>query len=255
LIVEDDAINAAVAEGYLAELGCTSIWVTNGEAAVARTAVERFSMILMDLNMPGLDGYATTALIRKSERPGARIPIVALTANDAMAYRDACLTGGMDDILTKPYSIADCAGLLRRWIKHEVKPQSTRAPGSPEAPNTLASVDTATVAVLRSIRNSGRADLYSKLVALFQDTSVAALAQIRAALATSDLGSARALCHKLKSGAANVGAMAFAGLLGELEQACNAGNSARAQSLYASLELAHPRLVEELTQFTMQATA
>ena len=103
LIVEDDQINAAVAEGYLAELGCSSEWVVDGSGAVARNAVERFDLILMDLNMPGLDGYGTTALIRKYDHT-SRVPIVALTANDANAYREACLRAGMDDILSKPYT-------------------------------------------------------------------------------------------------------------------------------------------------------
>ncbi|HEY5023312.1 MAG TPA: response regulator [Gemmatimonadaceae bacterium] len=254
LLVEDDAVNAAVAEGYLAEFGCTSVWVTSGEAAVARNAVEHFDMILMDLNMPGLDGYATTALIRKGERAGTRIPIVALTANDAAAYRDACLQGGMDDILSKPYTVAECATLLRRWVKHEIEPPSLHAPAR-QMPSELSSVDTAAVAGLQSIRADGRGDLYPRLVKLFQQTSHDALAGIATALATNDLAGARALCHKIKSGAANVGALAFASLLGELERACIAGNGGRAKSLYESLAAAYPELVDELNEFSVRATA
>jgi signal transduction histidine kinase/ligand-binding sensor domain-containing protein/CheY-like chemotaxis protein len=254
LIVEDDAVNAAVAEGYLAEFGCTSVWVTNGDAAVARNAVEHFDMILMDLNMPGLDGYATTALIRKGERVGSRIPIVALTANDAAAYRDACLQGGMDDILSKPYTVAECATLLRRWVKHEIEPPSVHA-SARQMPSGLSSVDKAAVAGLQSIRADGRGDLYPRLVKLFQQTSRDTLASIATALATNDLVGARALCHKIKSGASNVGALAFASLLGDLEQACIAGNGARAQSLYESLAAAYPELVDELNEFSVRATA
>ena len=254
LIVEDEAINAAVAEGYLAALGCTSVWVADGAAAVARNAVEHFDMILMDLNMPELDGYATAALIRKSERAAHRIPIVALTANDASAYRDACLNAGMDDILSKPYTFGECAALLRRWVKctADVPPLAAAAP---ETPKVLSSIDVATVSALRSIHGSHRTDLYSRLVTIFQRTSVDALAQIGAALAADDLAGARAICHKIKSGAANVGAVAFAGLLDDLEQTCAAGNATRAQSLYKNLCIAHPQVVEELTEFSMRATA
>jgi two-component system sensor histidine kinase/response regulator len=84
----------------------------------------------MDLNMPGLDGYAAALLIRKSERPGQRIPIVALTANDARVYRDACLQAGMDDILSKPYTLADCDELLRRWVKGKLEPTAKRMPAN-----------------------------------------------------------------------------------------------------------------------------
>jgi CheY-like chemotaxis protein len=85
LLVEDEPVNAAVAEGYLASLGCTSVWVTSGNEAVARSAGERFDLILMDLNMPDMDGFAATRLIRQRAKQGERVPIVALTAHDAAA--------------------------------------------------------------------------------------------------------------------------------------------------------------------------
>ena len=66
LLVEDEAVNAAVAQGYLAELGCTCVWVDNGSEAVARSATERFDMIMMDLNMPDMDGLTTARLVRVS---------------------------------------------------------------------------------------------------------------------------------------------------------------------------------------------
>src|SRR5207249_7582981 len=109
LLVEDEPVNAAVAQGYLTALGCTSVWVKDGAEAVARHAAERFDLILMDLSMPGMDGFATTALIRQRGAAAARVPIVALTAHDAANYRDACLTAGMDDMLSKPYTLEECA--------------------------------------------------------------------------------------------------------------------------------------------------
>ena len=90
LLVEDEPVNAAVAEGYLEALGCTSTWVANGAEAVACAAAEHFDLILMDLSMPGMDGFATTALIRQHQKRAAdmhgakaRTPIIALTAHDA----------------------------------------------------------------------------------------------------------------------------------------------------------------------------
>jgi len=254
LIVEDEAINAAVAQGYLAELGYGSAWVTNGAAAIARKAVEHFDVILMDLNMPGLDGYATASLIRRSERVGEHIPIVALTANDASAYRDSCVKAGMDDILGKPYTVEQCAALLARWVKQKSEPSPLA--GADHSPaNTGSSVDTATVMSLREIPGSGRVDLYARIVAIFRQSSLEALAQIGAALAAEDLATARAISHKIKSGAANVGALEFSKLLGELEQACRVGDGARAQALYVSLTAAHPQLVAELADSTLRASA
>jgi signal transduction histidine kinase/ligand-binding sensor domain-containing protein/CheY-like chemotaxis protein len=116
LLVEDEPVNAEVAQGYLAVFGCTSVWVNDGPEALARNAAERFDLILMDLSMPGMDGFATTALIRQQAGAGGRIPIVALTAHDAGSYRDTCLQAGMDDMLTKPCTLEEYEQVLRRWI-------------------------------------------------------------------------------------------------------------------------------------------
>ncbi|MBV8143606.1 MAG: response regulator, partial [Gammaproteobacteria bacterium] len=254
LIVEDDAVNAAVAQGYLAELGCRSVWVASGEEAVARSAVERFDMVLMDLNMPGLDGYATTALIRKGERE-YRVPIIALTANEPAQYREACLRAGMDDIMSKPYTIADCAAVIRRWMSSSVasEPDSGRMAFAEHL--HLTQVDSAAVDALRKIRAGGATGLYAKLVALFHDSSTESLSNIAIALEKQDLAGARAWSHKLKSGAANVGALAFAGVVGELEQACAANYPSRARVLLDRLLVAQPGLLEELTACSLKASA
>ncbi len=116
LLVEDDPVNAAVAQGYLAAFGCSSVWVEDGPEAVARNAAERFDLILMDLSMPTMDGFATTALIRQRTGAGRHIPIIALTAHDRASYRETCRQAGMDDMLSKPCTLEECAQVLRRWI-------------------------------------------------------------------------------------------------------------------------------------------
>ncbi len=239
LLVEDEPVNAAVAQGYLETLGCTSAWVKDGAEAVARHATERFDVILMDLNMPNLDGFAAARLMRG--RPGAdRVPIIALTANDGIDRREACLQAGMDDILSKPCTLEDCARLLGRWVP--------RTEG-------LSKVDAKTVAGLRSLRGAGQADLYSKLVDLFRTSSTEALAQLGAALEQGDLHGAAAVCHKLKSSASNVGAVAFAKNVRELEELCRAADRMRARDLYGTLREAHPALLQELMGLRLRATA
>lgn len=116
LLVEDEVVNAEVAEGYLAVLGCTCVWVKDGPAAIARNAAERFDLILMDLNMPGMDGFAATALIRQQAGAAGRVPIVALTAHDAASFRDTCLQAGMNDMLSKPCTLEEYEHVLRRLI-------------------------------------------------------------------------------------------------------------------------------------------
>jgi two-component system sensor histidine kinase/response regulator len=108
---------------------------------------------------------------------------------------------------------------------------------------------------LRAARAPGRADLYSKLVELFRTGSSEALIQLDAALGVGDLAAARAICHKLKSSAANVGAMAFSQDVRQLEQRCSAGDKAGAKKLYERLQAAHPALIGELMALRMRESA
>ncbi len=264
LLVEDEPVNAEVAQGYLSFLGCTCVWVKDGAEAVARHAAERFDLILMDLSMPGMDGFATTALIRQRDGTRQPIPIVALTAHDANSYREKCLLAGIDDLLTKPYTLKDCAQVLRRWLnapatKSVVGPiraglASEAADPQPTRPTTVepaSSLDEAAVARLQALRPG----LYPKLVELFQASSTEGLAQLRTALERSDWQAARALAHKLKSAAANVGALVYASQVRQLEAVCAEGDACGARELHSRLETAHPALIEELTCQRLRASA
>ena len=254
LLVEDEPVNAAVAEGYLAELGCTCVWVETGPAAIARSAIERFDLILMDLSMPTMDGFTTTGLIRQREARLRRVPIVALTAHDAAGYRETCMAAGMDDLLTKPYTLKECAQLLRRWVKgNPVRPSA--GPSLRSSPDLLSSVDPTAVSALRNLRAGKHADLYSKLVDLFRVGSLKSLAELHGALATADLRTAGSVCHKLASSAANVGALAFAKEVRRLGSLCSEGNAAGAQELKDGLEAAHPMLMDVLMRAQLRESA
>jgi signal transduction histidine kinase/ligand-binding sensor domain-containing protein/CheY-like chemotaxis protein/HPt (histidine-containing phosphotransfer) domain-containing protein len=267
LLVEDEPVNAAVAQGYLEALGCTSVWVASGTEAVARIAAERFDLILMDLSMPGMDGFATTALIRQKQvRAGAhgerRIPIVALTAHDAAHYREKCLAAGLDDILTKPYTLEDCTQLLRRWLVREdgtpvagVRAAVHSLAAGATEPATLSSVDADAVAALRKLDAGKQTNLYSKIVDLFCPSSTDSLADLLVALERNDLPAAAAVCHKLASAAANVGALAYAARVKELERHALAGERACAQEICQELHAAHALLLETLQSHRLRAIA
>jgi two-component system sensor histidine kinase/response regulator len=256
LLVEDEPVNAAVAEGYLEALGCTSAWVRNGTDAVARSATERFDLIFMDLNMPDMDGFAATALIRQRAGSGPRVPIVALTAHDAVNYRDKCLKADMDDILTKPYALEDCARLLRRWLfrSDEVAVLRTGAPAS-KAGGALCSIDANAVSTLKKMRSDRHVDLYSKLVELFRTASADSLGQLRNAFEAQNLPAAAAVCHKLAASAANVGALEYSKQIRRLEQLCIAAKRAKAVELHEALQAAHAPLMDALLGLTLRASA
>ncbi len=272
LLVEDEAVNAAVAQGYLEVLGCTSVWVKDGAEAVARNAAERFDLILMDLSMPTMDGFATADLIRQREAMARRVPIVALTAHNTIDYREMCLKAGMDDILGKPCTLQECALILRRWIVPDERAeraerarragQAERAERQPDpeisqqaTDECLSRVDANAVARLRNLRGAGQPDLYSRLVELFEAGCSDALARLESALRTADLDAAGAICHKLASSAANVGALTFARDVRQLEQSCIVRDAPGAQSVYERLRAAHPTLMEELRSQQLRHSA
>ena len=271
LAVEDEPVNAAVAQGYLEALGCTSVWAKDGAEALARSATERFDLILMDINMPAFDGYETARLIRERAAGTARrMPIIALTAHAPALVRERCEAAGMDDVLSKPYTLEDCERLLRRWIPSDREPRLTGQP-SAIAPRAdadgaegaraipplaeLAKLDNGTVVRLRGAGVPGRPSLYSRLVELFRTGSATALDELQAALRGGELTAARATCHKLKSSAANVGAKAFSEDVRRLEQLCAAGNASAAWSAFERLRSAHPALITELTALERRESA
>ena len=253
LVVEDDTVNATVAEGYLAELGCSSVWVADGAAAIARQATERFDLILMDLNMPGLDGYETATAIRQMQSGAYRVPIVALTANNAEGYRDACLVAGMDDIMTKPYTLVDCAALIDHWTGRGLEPQ---VPDAQQA--TLAKLSTVDAACVRRYRGLGAGTgngLYFRLADLFRSGAPESIERLGDGIVRHDLVAARAAAHKFKGAAANVGALEYAAALAVLEECCTSGDLAGARAGYDLLALALPLLLQNVGTSVMRQSA
>ncbi len=116
LLAEDNAINQLYARRLLEGLGCRVDLAANGREAVTMTAQGAYDLILMDCQMPELNGYDATGEIRRREASGHRIPVIALTANALAGERERCLAAGMDDHLSKPFRREELTRLLDRWI-------------------------------------------------------------------------------------------------------------------------------------------
>ena len=113
LLAEDNLVNQKVAIGLLRKLGYTCDVVADGLELLRALDAGRYDLILMDCQMPGLDGYETTRCLR---RQGVRLPIVAMTASAMTGDRERCLEAGMDDFVTKPVSLESLEAALQRWI-------------------------------------------------------------------------------------------------------------------------------------------
>lgn len=118
LIVDDSAVNREVAAEFLGDLGCEIAFACNGAEAVAMTSVRKFNLVLMDCQMPVMDGYAAAGAIRarSGAATGSDVPIVALTANAFASDREKCLASGMDDFLAKPFLPDDFETCVKGWL-------------------------------------------------------------------------------------------------------------------------------------------
>ncbi|MBS0170490.1 MAG: response regulator [Nitrospira sp.] len=230
LLVEDTPVNREVATGMLDLMGYSVCAVENGRLALAAIAQERFDLVLMDCQMPEMDGFTATAAIRQQEsQPGRhRLPIIALTANAMEGDRARCLAAGMDDYLAKPFTVAELNTILTRWLapgradnKAAPTPPSTAADDSthgPDQPAAEADIDKTAWEAIRSLQRPGRPDILAKVLTTYLNDSRVLVEEIRAAVEAQDSGALANAAHRLKSSSAQLGALATATHCKELEQ-------------------------------------
>ena len=210
LLVEDNPINQQVAMAMLQRMGCTVRLAHNGREAVEQVAAHRFDLVLMDCQMPEMDGFEATRRIRLDAPPGPPLPIVALTANALHTDRDRCLAAGMTDYLSKPFSGAGLRAMLQKWL-----PVPQAAPLDPEgiSPAPAADSDVPAAPVfdpqaldeVRTLDPDG--SLVTHLLQLFHADGTTLLQAMETAHARADVDGLVFAAHKLASSAATVGAL------------------------------------------------
>ncbi|MFT3669624.1 MAG: ATP-binding protein [Pseudoxanthomonas sp.] len=223
LLVEDNPVNLLVAQKLLSALGFECETAANGDIALKRMQVEHFDLVLMDCQMPVLDGYAATRRWREIETQratGGRLPIVAMTANAMAGDRQRCLDAGMDDYLAKPVSREQLEGCLNRWLPDRMnfvlRNAALAAPvePAPAAPAVATArapapsfpvLDQTMLEELREIAG----DETARIITVFLEDAPRLIATLEKAAATPDLDAMRDAAHTLKSSSANVGAMAL----------------------------------------------
>ena len=252
LLVEDTPVNREVATGMLDLLGHSVFAVENGRLALEVLATERFDLILMDCQMPEMDGFTATAAIRRQESAAGgchRVPIIALTANAMEGDRTRCLTAGMDDYLAKPFTIARLSAILNQWLT----PLTADGTGSSAASHTAAqdptpakdqaaekpTIDTTAWKAIRSLQRPGRPNFLAKVLTTYLNDSRVLVEEIRAALETQDAESLAKAAHRLKSSSAQLGFVATAAHCKELEALGRLAHLDHAARLLAELIDAH----------------
>ncbi len=218
LLAEDNQVNRKVAFSMLQNLGLNVEAAVNGREALQRWRDGNHDLILMDCQMPELDGYQAARAIREEERRrGGHIPIVALTANALPEDRQRSLDAGMDDYLSKPYTEQDLRRVLSIRLKTAPGP-ALSTPSASDKPDSAAAGDTRLVDLgcLRTLRDIMGEDFPELIPAYLQDTNDI-LAQMPPALQSGNQETLQRLAHSLKSTGANVGATVLAEQAKELE--------------------------------------
>ena len=228
LLVEDNLVNQEVAAGMLKAFGLAVTSAENGEQALAAFASARPDLILMDCQMPILDGYEATRRIRAREAAegiAARIPIIALTANAISGDRERCIEAGMDDYLPKPFRRSDLFAGVSRWIpagnSAESEPQASPPPAALEpAPEAI---DTRAIDLIASSQGPGEPDLLGRIVALYRSSGADQVRELHTAIRAGDAKTAGRAAHSLKSSSAQLGAGRLSARCARIEAACRLG--------------------------------
>jgi two-component system, sensor histidine kinase and response regulator len=257
LVAEDNLINQKLTVRMLEKLGFQSDVVENGQEALAALAQGSYALVLMDCQMPLVDGLEATRLIRQREAgtqetatagspETGHIPIVALTANAMRGDRERCLAAGMDDYLTKPVRKEDLKGILDRWIS---TPIQVHVDDSDHAESSANTKDTRPLplifdmaAMLRNI--GGDTILLAELVELFLQRYQTMLQEIRTALADGNRQALGQAAHMLKGTASNLCASEVVLAAGQLEALGRLGTLVEGPIIYAQIEKAVLRLVQ-----------
>jgi CheY-like chemotaxis protein len=229
LVAEGHAANRRPILITLERLGYRGDAAANGWEVVRATELRPYDLILMDVQVPELDGLAATRIIRRRDGHHTRPPyILGMTANALREDREACLAAGMDDSLNKPVRV----GQLRRALEHWGLALSRAASGPP------GTFDESALAELRRMHRKDGRTLLDRLLELFEQGTPRLLEELKGAMASHDLAAAGFAAHSLKGSALGLGAHAVAELAGRLEAAAKAGSLAGTGPVLAELEKA-----------------
>ncbi len=240
LLVEDNPVNLMVAQRLLQVLGAECDTAGNGQIALEKLDAEHYDLVLMDCQMPVLDGYAATRRWRELEqerKAGHRLPIVAMTANAMAGDRQKCLDAGMDDYLAKPVTRSDLERCIGRWRGADLAVPDTLPPPEQLAARTPPVLNAGVLDELREVLG-GEVD---RIIAVYLEDAPRLIAQLERAAAANDPIALRVAAHTLKSSSANVGATTLSEAARDLEHGARDGTLAKPEVLVA-------RIVTEFAQ-------
>jgi PAS domain S-box-containing protein len=258
LVAEDNEVNRLVVVGTLAALGYRCDIAPNGVDAVRLARGRSYAAVLMDCQMPEMDGYTATAEIRRTAPPGHRVPIIAMTAGALSEDRDRCLAAGMDDFVAKPIDRDVLRAVLERWARSDPPPAepdgAESAPAAPvSAPHrqdlpALRETVADRLALLRNHRPPDPADLASRVLVAFRNGVPDRLDEMTIALRIGDAEPLRQHSHDLVGMAGHLGAEDLAALALDLQKVSRAGDLSAAGDMLPLIRAEYDRISPVLAQ-------
>jgi CheY-like chemotaxis protein/HPt (histidine-containing phosphotransfer) domain-containing protein len=236
LVAEDNPVNRRVALGQLRKLGFSADAVTNGLEALEAFARTPYDAVLMDCQMPEMDGYEATGKIRGRENAGRRTPIIAMTAHAMSGDREKCIAAGMDDYVSKPMRIEELEAALDRCVSR----------GSAKLPEPL---DAETLARLRDLRPDDPDGELAELAELFLESAPELVSHARRAFEESAASVLAREAHTLKSSSGTIGARRLEALCVGLERVARAGKIGCAPGLLDAIDAEMHRVSAALDPF------
>jgi CheY-like chemotaxis protein len=242
-VAEDNAVSQRVAVRMLETRGYRADAVANGREALEVLARVPYDLVLMDCQMPEMDGYAATAEIRRREQAGGarHTPIIAMTANAMAGDDQACLAAGMDAYIPKPVTRAQLDAVLARWHKAATPeaPPSVALTGAPGDDDVL---DSGALTALRDLQDEGEPAVLAAVIADYLRDTPPRLAALHEALARADAEAVRREAHGIKGSSGYLGAVEMTRLCTELEEQARAGDLTQAPELVHAIAAAFERV-------------
>jgi PAS domain S-box-containing protein len=253
LVVEDNPVNQEVVGAMLAGFGCESRLAGDGLVALNLLERERFDVVLMDCQMPNMDGFEAMRRLRDPEYRqhdlvrARRTPVIALTANALAGDAERCRTAGFSDYLAKPFRQRSLAEILVRWTGPEAGVPLV-APALPsEVTLPVAKVlETQVLDEIATMERNGAKDLLKRLIATYEKSSEDLVQAADRGFAAQDAAAVTQALHTLKSSSANMGAIVFSRACAELEALARQQQLATAQERWQTLRGNHRAVLEAL---------
>ncbi|PWF54616.1 response regulator, partial [Massilia glaciei] len=237
LLAEDNPVNVEVASAMLDSLGLEVTCARNGDEALRAARDGEYDLVLMDCQMPVMDGFAATTEIRRHEHEDGHprgLPIIAITANALQGDRESCLAAGMDDYLSKPFTQQQLGAVIGRWIALPLL-ATVHHDDLPAVPERDA-VNRHALDNIRALSKERGGALVQKVINAYVDDTPLQLSTLRQAIARLDTGILRKAAHSLKSSSANVGADSLAQMCKDMEHLGRIDSTDGASAILTDME-------------------